>query len=229
MTFPAPYLIDTPTSLPEAIPGADRTEHLDPERSTLVGHEDCDSGMKTSAIHPDPKANPWAPAVHGTLRSHNVGTVGYVPDGGLRDLLELCRADPLMRAVPLTTEEEGIGMAMGAWLGGEKTVLLLQSSGVGKLVNALGAVRECGFPLVMLATMRGEEGELNPWQVPMGRAVATVLQAMGLLVSRVEEPRDVGPSVDAALRLAYEQDAAVAVLLSQKMLGIKSFQERIDS
>lgn len=184
--------------------------------------------MDTLDTRPHHPAEPWPAVVHGTLRTHRVGIVGYVPDAGLKELLLLCQEDPSIRAVPLTTEEEGIGLAMGAWLGGERTVLLFQSSGVGNLVNALGAAGECRIPLVMLATMRGEEGELNPWQVPMGRAAAAVLGAMGVLVRRVEESDEAGPTLDAALRLAYERETLVAILLSQKMLGIKSFQERAD-
>jgi sulfopyruvate decarboxylase alpha subunit len=151
--------------------------------------------------------------------------VGYVPDAGLKDLLELCVADPVIRAVPLTTEEEGIGLALGAWMGGERTVLLFQSSGVGNLVNALGTARECRLPLVMLATMRGEEGEMNPWQIPMGRAAPEVLEAMGVAVRRIEEEADLGPALDEAFGQAYGEDGAVAVLLSQRMLGIKSFHQ----
>ncbi len=133
-----------------------------------------------------------------------------------------------MRAVPLTTEEEGVGLAMGAWLGGEKSVLLLQSSGVGNLVNVLGSVRECRFPLCMVVTMRGEEGEFNPWQVPMGRAATGVLQAMGVEVRRVEEAAEVGPALEEALALAFGECAAVAVLVAQSLIGIKSFQEQAD-
>ena len=89
-----------------------------------------------------------------------------------------------MRAVVLSTEEEGIGLAAGAWLGGERSVLLMQSSGVGNVVNVLGTVKECRFPLVTIVTMRGEEGEFNPWQVPMGQATRAVLEAMGTVVHR---------------------------------------------
>jgi sulfopyruvate decarboxylase alpha subunit len=167
----------------------------------------------------------WSTAAHRALRSHGVRTVGYVPDAGLKDLLELCLRDPALRPIPLTTEEEGIGLALGSWLGGERAVLLFQSSGVGNLVNALGAARECRLPLVMLATMRGEEGELNPWQVPMGRATPKVLEAMGVMVRRVEKDSELGPTLDEAFRRAYGEDGAVAVLISQRMLGIKSFHQ----
>ncbi len=60
-------------------------------------------------------------------------------------------------------------MLAGAWLGGVRGVLLMQSSGVGNCVNLLSLVQECRFPLLMIVTMRGEWGETNPWQVPMGR------------------------------------------------------------
>src|ERR1700704_3259080 len=121
----------------------------------------------------------WPQEVHRALSTAQVRIVAYVPDAGHQQLIELCQGDRKMRSVVLTTEEEGIGLATGAWLGGERSVLLMQSSGVGNIINVLGTVRECRFPLLMLVTMRGEEGEFNPWQVPMGQATRTVLEAMG--------------------------------------------------
>ena len=121
----------------------------------------------------------WPEEVHRELAAAGVRIVGYVPDAGHKRLIELCQADKKMRAVVLTTEEEGIGLAAGAWLGGQKSVLLMQSSGVGNVINVLGMVQVCRFPLVMIITMRGEQGEFNPWQVPMGRATRPVLEAMG--------------------------------------------------
>src|SRR2546423_6801606 len=108
----------------------------------------------------------WPAQIHRELRAAGVRLVGYVPDAGHKRLIELCQTDKSMRAVVLSTEEEGIGLAAGAWLGGERTVLLMQSSGVGNIINALGTMKECRFPLVSIVTMRGEEGELHPWQVP---------------------------------------------------------------
>ena len=96
----------------------------------------------------------WPDAIHRELGAAKVRLVGYVPDAGHKRLIELCQADKAMRTVVLTTEEEGIGLATGAWLGGERCVLLMQSSGVGNIVNALGTVKECRFPLAMLVTMR---------------------------------------------------------------------------
>jgi sulfopyruvate decarboxylase alpha subunit len=168
----------------------------------------------------------WPEGIHRELSAAGVRIVGYVPDAGHKRLIELCRADRKIRAVVLTTEEEGVGLAAGAWLGGERCALLMQSSGVGNIVNVLGMVRECRFPLVTLVTMRGEQGEFNPWQVPMGQAVRPVLEAMGTVVQYVEKEDEVAPVVNAALRLAYYSYTSVAVLISQRLIGIKSFQEQ---
>src|SRR2546428_5424330 len=170
----------------------------------------------------------WPQEVHRALGKARVRIVGYVPDAGHSRLIELCQGDRKMLSVVLTTEEEGIGLAAGAWLGGERSVLLMQSSGVGNVINLLGTVKECRFPLVTLVTMRGEEGEFNPWQVPMGQATRAVLEAMGTLVHRPDNADDIAPSVNAALRLAYNSYASVAVLIPQRVIGIKSFQEQTD-
>jgi len=177
---------------------------------------------------PPLSSSDWPGRIHELLSEAGVSLVSYVPDAGHKRLIELCQSDPAMRTIPLTTEEEGVGLAMGAWLGGEKSVLLLQSSGVGNLINVLGAIGECRFPLAMIVTMRGEEGEFNPWQNPMGRATQSVLEMMGVSVDRAEEAPQVGPAVAAALDSAFGEDAAVAVLISQRLIGIKSFQEQAD-
>ena len=168
----------------------------------------------------------WPAEVHRELSAAGVRLVGYVPDAGHKRLIELCHADAAMRAVPLTTEEEGIGLAAGAWLGGERSALLMQSSGVGNLVNVLGMVKVCRFPLVMIVTMRGEQGEFNPWQVPMGEATARVLETMGVAVRQASSPEEIALLTGQALRSAYNDNIAEAVLIAQKVIGIKSFQEQ---
>lgn len=170
--------------------------------------------------------NDWPLTVHEILRTSGVSIVGYVPDAGHKKLIELCESDNALKSVLLSTEEEGIGLLAGAWLGGARGALLMQSSGVGNCINALGMVRECRFPLLMLVTMRGELGEFNPWQVPMGQATSTVLAAMGVVVHEARSADEVASSVSAAARLAYGSYQAVAVLISQGVIGIKSFQEQ---
>ena len=168
----------------------------------------------------------WPREIYDALKRAGVRVVGYVPDGGHKRLIELCLADPEMRSVVLSTEEEGIGLAAGAWLGGQRSVLLMQSSGVGNCINVLGMMHECRFPFLTLITMRGEQGEFNPWQVPMGQATQSVLESMSVAVHRVAEGRDAGATVASAAERAHASQSAQAVLIAQRVIGIKSFQEQ---
>ena len=172
------------------------------------------------------KAMDWPDQVYRTLKAAGVRQVGYVPDAGHKRLIELCIADRGLNSVVLSTEEEGIGLAAGAWLGGVRAALLMQSSGVGNCINSLGMMRECRFPLLMLVTMRGQVGEFNPWQVPMGQATSASLAAMGVVVHEANAPESIAPTVDAAARLAFGSYQSVAVLISQAVIGIKSFQDQ---
>jgi len=180
---------------------------------------------KTSTTAPE-TAIDWPGAIHRALKSHRVRQVSYLPDAGHKRLIELCHADKAMIAVPLTTEEEGIGLAAGAWLGGERAALLMQSSGVGNCVNSLTLASNCGFPLLIVVTMRGEWGEFNPWQVPMGQATPEVLRLSGVRALRLERAEDALATVSSAAKLAFEACCAVAVLVSQRLIGAKSFGEK---
>jgi sulfopyruvate decarboxylase alpha subunit len=163
----------------------------------------------------------WQHEIFTVLKTAEIRQVGYVPDAGHARLIELCRADPAIRSVPLTSEEEGIGLLAGAWLGGERGVLLMQSSGVGNCINMLSMTKTCRFPLIMLVAMRGEWGEFNPWQVPMGSRTQAALELCDVLVYRVERAQEAAETVAAALDIAFNGDLATAVLLSQRLIGAK--------
>lgn len=170
-----------------------------------------------------PENADWADRIHDVFRRARVRQVAYVPDAGHAGLIALCRDDASVRDVALTTEEEGVALAAGAWLGGERSALLMQSSGIGNCVNMLAMTRACGFPLLMLVTMRGEFEEFNPWQVPMGTTADAVLRLCGLEVLRVDEAADVESVVESAAERVFRDEAAVAVLLSQRLIGRKQW------
>jgi sulfopyruvate decarboxylase alpha subunit len=165
----------------------------------------------------------WPADVHAVLRDARVSQIAYVPDAGHAQLIRAAHADPAMRAIVLTTEEEGVALVAGAWLGGARAVLLMQSSGVGNCTNMLSLAKTCRFPLLMLVTMRGEWGEFNPWQLPMAAAVPDTLRLMGVHVQRADHPGEVRDVVRHAASMAYDGGAAVAVLLSQRLIGAKVF------
>jgi len=165
----------------------------------------------------------WQDALYDLLRRSGITQFAYVPDAGHRRLIDRSLADPEARSVPLTTEEEGVAMLVGADLGGARGVLLMQSSGVGNCVNMLSLIKGGRFPFLTLISMRGEFGEGNPWQFPMGQAVQPVLEAMGVICLRVERADEVVPTAQAAITMAFQSGVGVAVLLTQKLLGAKAF------
>ena len=165
----------------------------------------------------------WQAQVYAALKAARITAARLRPDAGHAHLIEAAHADPDMRAVVLTTEEEGIALAAGAWLGGQRAVLLMQSSGVGNCINMLSLPVNCRMPFLTLVTMRGEWAEFNPWQVPMGTATPTVLTAAGVHVRRADSADDVAEIVAASAALAFDSAVPVAVLLSQRLIGAKVF------
>jgi sulfopyruvate decarboxylase alpha subunit len=165
----------------------------------------------------------WPAALYDTIKAADVRHMSYVPDAGHTTLIDLLDDDPDVTTNVLTTEEEGIAIATGAWLGGMRSVVLMQSSGVGNCINMLSLPVQSRTPLLMLVTMRGEWNEFNPWQVPMGRATQTCLEAIGVTVLRAQTGRDVVEMTEQAATMAYDADGQIAVLISQRLLGKKKW------
>jgi len=163
----------------------------------------------------------WPDAIYAQFRRIGIRQVGYVPDAGHSRLIELCVNDPSIIDVVLTTEEEGVGLVAGATLGGQRAALLMQSSGVGNCINMFSLAKNCGFPCLVLVTMRGEFAEFNPWQVPMGSITEASLKLCGFLTYRIEVPDEVDDIVGAGCDMAFNGNLPVAILLSQRLIGRK--------
>lgn len=176
--------------------------------------------MNTSDTSDQPA---WAHELYGALRAANVSQFCYVPDAGHSVLIDRSLADEDVHSIALTTEEEGVALVAGAHLGGERAVLLMQSSGVGNCINMLSLIRHGRFPFLTFVSMRGEFGEGNPWQMAMGQSTQPVLEACEVICLKADTPADVMPVTEAAITMAFQSEQAVAVLLSQRLLGAKKF------
>ena len=173
-------------------------------------------------MNPIPSPIPaWQEDVFDALKRGGVRQVAYVPDAGHAHVIRRVIADPEMQDIVLTTEEEGVALAGGAWLGGQRAVLLMQSSGVGNCVNMLSLLSAADLPFFALVTMRGEHAEFNPWQEPMGRATPAALEMMGIRVLRADHAQEVAEIVSAGLDAAFLAGGRVAVLLGQRLIGRK--------
>ena len=165
----------------------------------------------------------WPNEIFHVLKANGVQQIAYVPDGGHARLIQLCHESIELRDIVVTTEEEGIALLAGAWLGGQRGALLMQSSGVGNCLNMLSLTRTCRIPLLILITMRGQWGEFNHWQVPMGQNSESLLNIAGVLTFTVDDSSRVKDMVEAAAQMAFEGPAATAVMISQQILGAKTF------
>ncbi|WP_207539706.1 phosphonopyruvate decarboxylase [Sabulicella rubraurantiaca] len=165
----------------------------------------------------------WPDRIYDLLKRYDIRQVALVPDAGHARLIRRCLADNDLRVVTCTTEEEGVALMQGAWLGGQRSILLMQSSGVGNCINmlSLGTIHRC--PMPMLVTMRGDFGEFNPAQIPMGQATQATLEAMGTIVHRADTEADLLPTIEATLKLAFNTFRPTATLIGQRLLGAKTF------
>ena len=168
----------------------------------------------------------WSDDVFAAIKARDIKTVCTIPDGGLTKLLQMCEADAGMRVVTLSTEEEGIGVVTGLHLGGERAMIAMQSSGVGNCINAVGLPVTLRTPCLMLVTMRGQWGEFNPWQIPMGHGAKGALELMGVKCFPVDKADEVGETFAAAADFCFNGRQPVAVLISQRIIGAKGFGQK---
>ncbi len=165
----------------------------------------------------------WQDRIFEHLQRVGVRQVAYVPDAGHARLIDRCAHDENIADIVLTTEEEGVALVVGAAMGGQRTALLMQSSGVGNCINMFSLLKGFGVPCVLFVTMRGEFGEFNPWQVPMGSITEQTLQLCGFLTHRIESPDDVDAVVGAGCDMAFHGQTPVAFILSQRLIGRKQW------
>jgi sulfopyruvate decarboxylase alpha subunit len=179
----------------------------------------------TPAPAPATGAPAWQQAVFNVLKQGGTRQIAYVPDAGHSHVIQCAIADPNIEDIVLTTEEEGVALASGAWLGGQRAVLLMQSSGVGNCVNMFSLLQSANFPFFTLVTMRGEYAEFNPWQTAMGRATQATLELMGIHVLRVSNAEEAEEIVSAGFDAAFEAGDRVAVLFGQNLIGRKKWSK----
>jgi sulfopyruvate decarboxylase subunit alpha len=162
----------------------------------------------------------WAAGVCAGLHAAGSRHVVYVPDNPLSHVLRVL-ADGVyadVRTTVATREEEAFGIAAGLYLGGAKPTVMLQSSGLGNSLNALTSLLlPYRIPALVVISMRGDAGEWNEAQVPMGRAVRAICDAIAMPHLTVETPESARDTVHAVARTAFGTRQAGACLLPRRI------------
>jgi sulfopyruvate decarboxylase subunit alpha len=161
----------------------------------------------------------WHSAIADTLVAAGITVAAYVPDTRLQGILSLL-ADSGVSMRSLTREEECVGYAAGQRIAGQRPVVLMQSSGLGNALNALGSLAvpyRLGLPLVV--SMRGTLGEANPSQVPLGRAAAGLLSTLGIQSFPVRTAAAAAQVTAGVLTLAFQAGECAALMLEAELGG----------
>lgn len=164
----------------------------------------------------------WSKHLADILRRNGIRMFATVPDYIVSRVLEHLTADPECRVVTVTREEEGVGLLSGAWLAGRRGAILMQNSGLGNCVNALASLSVASqIPIVLVLSHRGDLGEFNPAQVPMGQATGPVLDALGIRYIRPCSVALLEAQSDGLVKLGYTRSLPVAIVLPSELTGGK--------
>jgi sulfopyruvate decarboxylase alpha subunit len=169
-------------------------------------------------------ARPWHEIVRDVLKRHDVKLATYVPDNVLRPLIEAIEADPFFTAFACTREEEALGINAGAWMGGLRGILAMQTSGFATLANVIASLSvPFQIPTLMMVSERGTLGEFNIGQSLVARTMRPVLDALCIethTMTRLDEAEFI---LDRSLVQAFATKAPVCFILSPLLTGGKVF------
>jgi sulfopyruvate decarboxylase alpha subunit len=164
----------------------------------------------------------WSQQIVALLKTYNIQFLSYVPDAIGEQILKLARHDDYFDILPLAREEEGIGVVTGQYIGGARGAVLMPTSGVGNAINALASLAiPYQIPLPLFIGLRGDLGEFNPSQVPMGQALRPIFEALNIPAYVLTQPSEVTTVVDGALKLAFALEQPVAIMISTQLAGWK--------
>jgi len=164
----------------------------------------------------------WAETIVDCLKQHRIRFINYVPDAIGEKILRLVRNDSAFEILPLSREEEGVGVTCGQAVGGARGMLMMPTSGLGNSLNALASLPiPYRIPFPMLIGYRGALGEFNATQVPMGQATPAMLKALNIPYFSLEREAEVRVVTEGALKLTYSLESPVAILVSTQLVGWK--------
>ena len=162
----------------------------------------------------------WARTILEGFRAEDIRNLVFLPDTVMGRLLAVAEKDPFFRLVGVHREEEAVGILAGLFLGGQRGAMLVQSSGLGNTLNALGSLAMAyHIPFPMLVSLRGELGEFNPAQLHMGRAVPGCLDALTIRHVTLRSETDMDTLVSGALKTCFTAEEPFGLLLFGKLIA----------
>jgi sulfopyruvate decarboxylase alpha subunit len=168
----------------------------------------------------EPAQMPWSDAFLKVLKDNDVRLVTYVPDNVLTPLINGVTTDNYFRSICATREDEAVGMAAGAWMGGMKSAVMMQTSGFALIANALASLTvPSQIPTVMIVSERGTMGEFQIAQTLVARTMRPVLDSLGITHHTLTDEANLPFIVDRSIKQAFMTQTPVAFILSPLLTG----------
>lgn len=165
----------------------------------------------------------WWQIIRDTLKACEVKLITYVPDNVLNPLLKAIHADDYFNAFVCTREEEAVGIVAGAWMGGMRGVVMMQTSGFATLPNVLASLAvPYQIPVLMVVSERGTLGEFNIGQAMVARTMRPALDAMGIEHHTLTRLDEVAFIVERTVRQAVTTQQPACLILSPLLTGGKA-------
>ena len=162
----------------------------------------------------------WHEHIADALRRNDIRLFGTVPDFIVSQVLDHLWSDESCHVITSSREEEALGMLSGAYLAGKRGALLMQNSGLGNCVNTIASLNIAAqIPVVMVISHRGDLGEYNAAQVPMGQAAERILETLDIRYAIPHTVEEFDSVADGLIKLAYTRSLPVAFLLPNDMTG----------
>jgi sulfopyruvate decarboxylase subunit alpha len=152
---------------------------------------------------------------YGALKDVGINFVSGLPDGWQRNFHEMIEADNDIQYVPVCNEGVGFAVCAGAWLGGKKTALIMENSGLRVATEYIARISmQSGVPVVLIMSYRGDLGDTEHWSIPHGIVVEPLLGALRIKYQIVRHRKDLRAAIKRAHRLSEAELYPAAVLIS---------------
>ena len=162
----------------------------------------------------------WADSFLRTLKDNEVRLVSYVPDNVLTPLIKGVASDNYFMSANATREDEAIGMVTGAWMGGLKGAVMMQTSGFALIPNALASlILPFQIPAILVVSERGTLGEFNIGQSLVARVLRPTLDTLGIVHHTLDDESRMRFIVDSSIKQAVTTQSPVAFILSPLLTG----------
>ena len=171
------------------------------------------------------RATAWHEIVRASLKANDVKLIVYVPDRVFTPLIEALHADTYFTTFAATREEEALGIITGAWMGGMRGAVLMQTSGFGTIPNALASlVVPSQIPALIFVSERGTLGEFNLGQALVYKTMRPVLNSLAVENVTITRQDELGFVLDRSIKQAVATQAPVTFILSPLLTGGKVFE-----